>query len=130
MSPRALRSPKIGIAGAWHPPQFANIEANRALGSGARCVASSSAAASLPVAEVTHTVSNEVATSRSLPARYPPRNASTTAAAIAKRLHRPSTARPPVMLRQLVQRRPQTVAERETLGFGVGERAARRQIVP
>src|SRR2546429_884017 len=62
------------------------MEATRALGSGARCVASSSAAASLPVAEVTHTVSNEVATSRSLPARYPPRNASTTAAAIAKRL--------------------------------------------
>ena len=34
------------------------------------------------------------------------------------------------MLRQLVQRRPEPVAEREALGFGVGQRAAPREVVP
>src|SRR5256714_6443355 len=34
------------------------------------------------------------------------------------------------MLRQLIQRRPQPVAEREALGFGVGQRVASGQVVP
>src|SRR5256886_896087 len=34
------------------------------------------------------------------------------------------------MFRQLIQRRPEPVAEREALGFGVGQRVAPRHIVP